>query len=271
MQHHGTCVACDTLLPTSAALTRDEAVEWLVAEAARPRASAEERARLLAAVRWLGTQSARNVHFLLRASAGAGGGGGSVSGGGGGVGSVGVGIISGGGGVSGGVASDSYSGAAAVEAGGLQWEQCRAEALLRAAYRGEVALYGRRACNRLCRRGYSLVHCTRGCYWLACAALARTHIHETLSHLELYTASLRHTGYRHAHPICSARWLLALLLAPPRPRPAEAEAFARELLQTCHAVRRHPPPPPPVKFTHPHPHAYEGTGGVYGACAGACM
>ena len=174
MQYHGTCVACDTLLPTSAALTRDEAVEWLVAEAARPRASAEERARLLAAVRWLGTQSARNVHFLLRASAGAGGGGGSVSGGGGGVGSVGVGIISGGGGVSGGVASDSYSGAAAVEAGGLQWEQCRAEALLRAAYRGEVALYGRRACNRLYRRGCSLAHVLlcRGCCWLAYAAVS---------------------------------------------------------------------------------------------------
>jgi hypothetical protein len=53
-----------------------------------------------------------------------------------------------------------------------------------------------------------------------------------------------HTGCRHAHPICSARWLLALLLAPPAlPRAAEAEAFARELLQTCHAVRRHTPPP----------------------------
>ena len=158
MQHHGTCVACDTLLPTSAALTRDEAVEWLVAEAARPRASAEERARLLAAVRWLGTQSARNVHFLLRASAGNGGRGGSVSGCGG-SGSAGVGVggggssvgggVGGGGGTGGGVASDSCSGGGAVEARALQRERCRAEALLRAAHRGEVALYGRRACNRL--------------------------------------------------------------------------------------------------------------------------
>ena len=127
-------------------------MEWLVAEAARPRTSAEERARLLASVRWLGTQSACNVHFLLRASAGDGDRGGSVSDGGvSASGSVGVGggEGSGGGGggagvgTAGGVASDSCSGGGAMKARAMQRERYKAEALLRAAHRGEVALYGR--------------------------------------------------------------------------------------------------------------------------------